>query len=146
MFGGSLDKDGLKKLFSSTMSLGDVLLKEFPEADHEKFFIIAGMSKDRVFICSVFINSNIHPSIFNKQELLNLQVPLKRSENPYLKYDSFANCSYPIPLEVTQIAQQIAEGKCKVIGAVTQDDLENVRSSIINSGLLSEEEIELYFN
>lgn len=63
---GALDDEARKKLFKRNMDVGDVFLKDFDEADHQKFFIIAGMSTEKVFVCSVFINSAVHPSIMNK--------------------------------------------------------------------------------
>ena len=49
-----------------SISRGDILLSEFDGIDHRKFFVVMGVSKDKV--CGFFfINSNIHPAIFNKQ-------------------------------------------------------------------------------
>ena len=140
-----LSKESQKELYKKSIKEGDVFLKDFEEADHKKFFIIAGISGDKVFVCSVFINSNIHPSIKNKQRLLALQVPLKKTLNPFLSYDSFANCAYPIPLETDTITTSIINGGCKVIGCIDPSDLDNVQQSLIHSGLLSEEQIDLYF-
>lgn len=81
----------------------------------------------------------------NKQHLLELQIPLKKSNNPFLKYDSFANCSNHIPMELEKLSEWIANNTCKVIGSVYQSDLKLIVDALKNSGLLSEEEIELYF-
>lgn len=133
-------------MFKKNIKQGDVFLKNFEEADHPKFFIVAGVCDENIYLCSVFINSNIPPALFAKQNLLNLQVPLKKDLNPFLKYDSFANCAYPIQTETEKIADELIHGTCKTIGTVNNDDLNNIQYSLINSGLLSEEEIELYFN
>lgn len=140
---GDLDKS---KLFKESLNSGDVFLKEFEGIDHPKFFIVAGICIDRVFLCSVYINSNIHPSLMSRQNLLELQIPLKKSNNPFLKYDSFANCSSPIPMEVEPLSDWIADNSCKVIGTVFQKDLILIVEALKNSGLLSEEEIDLYFS
>lgn len=143
---GAFNEDAGKKLLVDSLKQGDVLLKEFDEADHLKFFIIAGMSEDKIYICSVFINSSIHPILFAKQHLLNLQVPIKKDTNPFLKYDSFVNCAYPMQIQSAKIADAFINGTCKVIGTVCQNDLDHIQYSIINSGLLSDEEIERYFS
>ncbi len=140
---GTFDKS---KLFKHSLNAGDVFFKEFEGIDHPKFFIVVGISQDKVFLCSIYINSNIHPSIMKRQHLLELQIPLKQSNNPFLKYDSFANCSTTIPMESESLSQWIANDSCKVIGSVSQDDLKLIIDTIKNSGLLSEEEIELYFS
>ncbi len=144
--GDLLENVDKSNLFKHSLSAGDVFLKEFEEIDHPKFFIVAGVSRDKIFLCSIYINSNIHPSVMRRQHLLELQIPLKQSNNPFLKYDSFANCSTPIPMESESLGQWIANNSCKVIGSVFQDDLKLIVDAIKNSGLLSEEEIELYFS
>ncbi|MFT3739068.1 MAG: hypothetical protein QM786_09940 [Breznakibacter sp.] len=142
----NLDSDSKNKLYLSVLKKGDVLLKKFAESDHPKFFIIAGMNADKVFVCSVFINSEIHPSLRNKPKLLRLQIPIQKTENSFLRYDSFVNCAYPIKLNGEHIASQINDGTCKPIGRVASKDLEKIQQTLIGSGLLSDEEIELYFN
>ena len=139
---GGADKS---KLFKQSLSLGDVFLKEFEGIEHPKFFIVAGLSGDKAFLCSVYINSRIHPSIMKKQNLLELQIPLRKSHNPFLKYDSFANCSNHIPMDTESLNGWVSEGSCKVIGSVFKDDMLAITKTLKNSGLLSEEEIELYF-
>ena len=69
------------KLFKQSIHVGDVFLKEFEGIDHPKLFIVAGLSQDRVYLCSIYINSRIHPSIMQRQQLLDLQVPLKKQHN-----------------------------------------------------------------
>ena len=80
-----LNEQTAKDLYRNSLSKGDVFLGKFDKIDHEKFFVIAGLSQDKIFICSVFINSNIPDFIFKKQELLNLQVPIKGSKYDFLK-------------------------------------------------------------
>lgn len=139
---GNSDKS---KLFKMSLNTGDIFLKEFEGVEHPKFFIVAGICQDRIFLCSIYINSNIHPSIMRKQHLLELQIPLKKQNNPFLKYDSFANCSNPIPMESEPLSEWISDNSCKVIGSIHKPDLTSIIDALKNSGLLSEEEVELYF-
>jgi hypothetical protein len=44
------------------------------------------------------------------------------------------------------IVKWINNNKCKHIGCIDNEDLENVTDTLINSGLLTEEEIELFFH
>lgn len=143
--GDLLGESEKSKLLKQSLSVGDVFLKRFQGIEHKKLFIIAGISNDSVFLCSVYINSNIHPSIMQKQHLLELQVPLRKVNNSFLKYDSFANCSNHIPMESNSLNEWILDKSCKVIGFIYHEDLEKVISNIVSSGLLTEEEVELYF-
>ena len=144
--GDDLNKNIKDKLFKKSLQKGAVFINKFNEIDHPKFFIIVGLSDDKVFTCSVYINSNIPPAIMNKQSLLDLQVPIKGSKYNFLTHDSFVCCSTPLPIETENIQKWIEEAKtCSIKGQLDVEDLENVTTTLINSGLLSDEEIEIYF-
>lgn len=143
--GDLLKNSDKSKLYSQSLNLGDVFLKKFEGIEHPKFFIVAGLSQDRVFLCSVYINSDIHPSIIRRQNLLELQVPLRKQNNSFLNYDSFANCSNPIHMESTSLIEWVTDNSCKVIGSIFKEDLNTIKEALKNSGLLSVEEIKLYF-
>lgn len=140
-FGGNAKE----KLFQAGLTKGDIFLNQFEGIDHPKFFIIAGIAADKIFTCAVYINSEIHPSLFRKQELLELQIPIKKANYPFLKYDSFVCCSTTLYINSTNIFNWIENKSYKVIDKLTTNDLTTITNTIINSGLLTEEEIELYF-
>ncbi|MDR0368879.1 MAG: hypothetical protein LBH82_07060 [Bacteroidales bacterium] len=142
---GNIPPDIQKDIYRKSITVGDVFLKEFENIDHKKLFIIAGISNDKMYICSIFINSRIHP-LQNKPKLLKLQIPLLKSRNSFLEHDSHANCSYPIKLDTEQIISGIINGSCRVIGRICDEDLRFIQHALIHSELLTTEEIELYFN
>lgn len=135
-----------KKIFTAGLSRGDIFFNHFENIDHPKFFIVVGISGDKIFTCSIYINSEIHPSIIGKPELAALQVPLMKKFYDFLKYDSFACCSTPLYIRSEKIHHWMQEGSCKVISALTAEDLHFVSNAIIKSGLLSDEELTLYFS
>jgi len=135
-----------ESLIKLLITKGSVFLNQFdiPE-DHKKFFIVAGHCPHKIITCSVFINSDIHPVVLRNQFLLNLQVNIKGSKYPFLKHDSFVCCSTPLQITVEKIMKWTNNGQCKYIGCIDGEDLENITETLIGSGLLSEEEIALYF-
>ena len=143
--GSILDRQIASDLYQATLSQGDVFLCKFEGIDHEKFFVVAGLSRDKVYFCSVYINSNIPDFILKKQELLNLQVLIKGVKYPYLKHDSFVSCNTQLKLEFSEIFRWIENDKCRFIGKLDMDDLNNIQTTLINSGLLTSKELELYF-
>ena len=145
--GDSLNLKNESDIYQATLSVGDVYLSKFEEIDHPKFFIIAGLSQDKVFICSVYINSNIPKSFFTerKQSLLNLQVPIKGNKYKFLDYDSFVSCDSQLKLNFSDIYKRIKDKNCKYVGSLDAEDLSNVRNTLISSGLLSNKELKLYF-
>jgi len=144
--GDNLDKKAKDQLFKLSLTKGAIFFNKFDNIDHPKFFIVVGLSKDKIFTCSVYINSNIPPAIMKRQALLDLQVPIKGSKYSFLTHDSFVCCSTPLPIETVNIQKWIEESKtCSIKGQLDEEDLENVTTTLINSGLFSDEEIELYF-
>ena len=137
------DKDAL---FKSNLKKGDVFATDFVKVnDHEKYFIIAGLSPEKTYTCTVFINSRIHPSIFRKPEISKLQIPITKSNNFFLDHDSFVCCSDFTPITFEKLQQLKKQAKCRVLGTLHQDDLVIVINTIVNSGLLTPDELRLYF-
>ena len=144
-FGDQLGEELHDELFSSSLQPGDVFLNYFKEIGHKKFFIIVAVTRDKILTLSVFINSNIPDFIFRKPELLNLQVPIKKENNSFLKYDSFVSCNTPVRTPVETIKNWKNNNGCKVIGKIHHSDLSNITKTIIDSGLLSKEELDRFF-
>lgn len=143
--GDAFGEDARRKLFQSALTKGDIFINKFEGIAHPKFFIVAGIAADKIFTCAVYINSEIHPSLFRKQELLELQIPIKKANYSFLKYDSFVCCSTPLYINSDTIFNWIEKKSCRVVDKLTIDDLTIIINALTNSGLLSEEEIELYF-
>ena len=140
-----LDEQFVGNLYQISLSKGDVFRGKFDGIDHEKFFVIAGLSQDKIFICSVFINSNIPDFIFKKQELLNLQVHIKGNKYKFLQHDSFISCNTQLKLKFSDIYNWIDNKRCQYVGKLDNEDLNNIKTTLIQSGLLTQKEIKLYF-
>lgn len=123
---------------------GDILLSEFDGIDHRKFFVIMGVSED--MICGFFfINSNIHPAILNKQELLNLQYPLLHRDYEFLKYDSFLCASNVIERRVVDISTGILNRTTQVIGRMKEEHIQDILMMVRASNVISERHKIRYF-
>jgi hypothetical protein len=129
---------------TDSLHRGDILLSEFDGIDHRKFFVVMGISKDK--ICGFFfINSNIHSAIFNKQEQLNLQYPLLHRDYEFLKYDSFLCASSVIERRVSDIAEGIQNRTTVVIGRMKEEHMADVIRMVRSSKVISERHKILYF-
>ena len=133
-------------IYRTSLSKGDVFLGDFYGIAHKKFFVIAGLSQDKGSILSVYINSNIPDFIFKRQELLNLQIPVKGDNYNFLKHDSFVSCNTQLKFRFSDIYSLIESKKCDFVGKLNASDLNNIQTTLINSGLLTQKEIELYFS
>lgn len=124
------------------IEVGSVLLGPMEGVNHKKFYIIAGISTDKLCICSVIINSEINQFIKKRPWLLECQVKITSQNNSFLDYDSFVNCAQPM----LGVASKLKEKDFKFVDVLHPDDLDNIISTIIDSGSLSEDEIADFFN
>lgn len=131
-------------IIANTIQRGDILLSEFSGIDHRKFFVVMGISEDKV--CGFFfINSNIHPAIFNKQEQLNLQYPLRHQDYPFLKYDSFLCASTVIERKLSDISEGIRNRTTMVMGRMKDEHISDVVDMVKSSNVISERCKKLFF-
>jgi len=131
-------------LIEESIGRGDILLSEFDGIDHRKFFVVMGISEDKV--CGFFfINSNIHPAIFNKQEQLNLQYPLLHRDYEFLKYDSFLSASNVIERKLSNITEGIKNGTTMVIGKMKEEHVTDVVEMVRASKVISDRHKRMYF-
>ena len=130
-------------LIEDSIGRGDILLSEFNGIDHRKFFVVMGISQDKV--CGFFfINSNIHPAIFNKQEQLDLQYPMRHRDYEFLKYDSFLCASSVIERRMTDISEGITNETTFLIGHMKEEHITEVIAMVRASKVISQRHKTLY--
>lgn len=136
----ALISDILKGADLSNLNMipGTVLLGEMAGVEHLKFYIIAAVSVDKVCACSVVINSAINPFIMRRPWLLSRQVQILARNYDFLSHDSFVNCAQPLKGK-----SQFFMG-FKHIGQLHDEDLKLVRKEIVNSGMLTADELRLF--
>ena len=131
----------LEELRSLSVLPGAVFIGPWEGVDHEKFLIVAGVSDDRILVCSVMINSEINPYIQKRPRMLFCQVLLKTDDYDFLSHDSYANCAQPIRAKY----EMFMEDKRKYCGILNETDLSMVQQRIIASGNLTLDEINCFF-
>ena len=117
----------------------------FEEIGHGKFFVVIGVNKDSV-VGFFFINSNIHRAIMNRQELLDMQYPMKRSDYPFLKYDSFLSATQIMTIGKSALAADISSQIAKIVGEMKAEHLERLLDAANMSELFSDKEKEDFFS
>ncbi len=131
-------------IIAGSLGRGSILLSDFEGIDHRKFFVVMGISNYKV--CGFFfINSNIHPLVLKKQELLDLQYPLKHSDYPFLKYDSFLCASTVIERSLDEISEDINRGGTSIIGQLKDKHIADVLQMVRASVAISKRHKRLYF-
>jgi hypothetical protein len=127
------------------VNIGDVFAITFQKIDHPKYCIITGITSSGAFTYSVFINSRADFIARAKPHLLPLQIKITQNKNRFLSHDSFVGCDHFEKLSLQQLENLSENGFCRYLGNIDPDDLAIIRDTIINSGLLSPEELQYYF-
>jgi len=134
----TLDQTGLRKM---AIAPGAVFLGPWVDVDHEKFLIVAGVSEDRILVCTVMINSEINQYIQKRPRMLSCQVELKSDTYGFLSHDSYANCAQPIKAKFDLFVVD----DMKYCGLLNEADLTQVQQRIIASGNLTVDEMIIFF-
>src|SRR5258708_23803703 len=100
--------------------------------EKHKYSIIVGISEDQFYVATVFINSLINPHAINSQILVNLQFEIKKAQYPFLKRDSFVDCSHiEDRVQVTLIDQVNSNGR--ILGQIKTGDLKKVINLVLSA-------------
>ena len=132
---------GIEGLRNLSVTPGAVFIGPWPGVDHEKLLIVAGVSEERILVCSVMINSEINPYIQKRPRMLSCQVQLKAEDYDFLSHDSYANCAQPIRAKF----DVFMENERRYCGILNETDLTQVQQRIIASGNLTVDEINTFF-
>lgn len=115
----------------------------FENIDHGKFFVIIGVSDDYI-AGFFFINSNINIHIEGKQEQLDMQYPLRKTDYNFLKYDSFLSATRIEKIPRSKIAESISIGTTQIIGMMKQEHLNELLEKTRESILFSKHQIKQF--
>jgi hypothetical protein len=119
------------------IELGKTLLIEIPDFNisYKKYLIIVATSNS--YIAGVVINTEINLNFAWSEEVKKLHLPIKQEEHPFLKYDSFVDCSKLHKRLITEICDAIKENPSMVIGNVTESLLRTLQITITHAKTIS---------
>lgn len=119
------------------IELGKTLLIEIPDFNisYKKYLIIVATSNS--YIAGVVINTEINLNFAWSEEVKKLHLPIKQQEHPFLKYDSFVDCSKLHKRLITEICDAIKENPSMVIGNVTESLLRTLQITITHAKTIS---------
>ena len=109
-----------------------------------KFFVVIGESETHI-IGYFFINSNINNYIRRETDVYNLQMPCKRSEYPFLSYDSFIAAHELNVLDKSLLSEELTSGKTSIKGCLNTEDMTRLIEAAKTSDLFSPYEKDTYF-
>lgn len=115
----------------------------FKTIDHGKFFVVIGVSKDKV-AGFFFINSNINRHLEAKQEQLAMQYMLRCCDYDFLKHDSFVSAIEIKQIPCKRIAVSVKDGESTIIDHLRKEHLDELLEAARNSRLFSKKEKQMF--
>jgi|WetSurMetagenome_2_1015567.scaffolds.fasta_scaffold80589_2 hypothetical protein len=136
--GDFLSKDTKKNIL---IKPGSIFLGPMVGVDHDKFYIVVGVAKDKICLCSVLINSRIDFFINKRPDQLKLQLPIKKEDYDFLDHDSYINCANPIEGRLDKFSECDFSYKALLKDA----DFNKVINYVKESGVLDQDQIDMFF-
>lgn len=132
-------------LLAASIKRGSILHSTiFENIDHGKFFVIIGITEEYI-AGFFFINSNIHKSLWGKQEQLDMQYLLKHTDYTFLEYDSFLCATDILKRKKEELVKSISEGVTSIIGYLQEDHLQEILEMVRQSKLFSNKDKRDFF-
>ncbi len=97
-----------------------------------KYYVVVGITDDHIALGTVYINSEVNPNLFRAERLKKLHIPVLASDNPFLKWDSFIDCSQIQERLTSDVYDCITSGDPKYgyIANLTVDTLQTVIATL----------------
>ena len=108
---------------------------DFTNPPKEKFLIIVGVSNDGTTLAGVLINSRINPNINYSPELISLHIKLLQTQNTFLSYDSYADCSKLHYFKYDELNDKIQEDNSILRGSISASEFELMKQALQNGDI-----------
>jgi hypothetical protein len=120
------------------LRIGTVIDIRDPYSFHEKhkYSIIIGISHDKFYIGTVFINSIINPHAINSPELVALQYEISSSKYKFLRSVSYVDCSDLKDRMQSSLLQEINTSG-RILGNIAKDDLSAIIQLVLDAETIS---------
>lgn len=116
---------------------GQILLSDiFESIDHEKIFLVIGVSEDEV-TGFFYINSNINPLVNRKPEQVAMQYKILAKEYSFLSHDSYICATNVSRISKAELVESIQCGRTRIIDTLKQAHLDELLQRVRQSRLFS---------
>lgn len=110
----------------------------------DKFFVIIGEDETR-FVGYFFINSNINRFVQRCPAFFEMQMPIKQSDYPFLRYDSFIGAHELNMIDKSELMTELNTGATTLKGQMKLEDMDRLLAAARASELFSPYEKDTYF-
>lgn len=115
----------------------------FHDIDHGKFFVVVGVSEDKV-AGFFFINSRVNKYVQRNQDMLEAQIPIRKDDYSFLTHDSFISATHFTEIKVSEIVDSINHGETKFVEELNEKDISSVLECVRTSVLFTNKDRKKY--
>ena len=133
----SLSAGGLRNLIASQIQPGAVFVILDPIAKKEKFIVILGVDAGKIWVGTLFINSEKNVNFIKTLEQHGLQFIIKASNYEFLDYDSFINASNIIRRQFEKLVDIIIARDGRYLTQIIPKDFDYIRARMADSKVVS---------
>lgn len=142
--GDSLSEDIKSKLTSGIVAPGAVLKCYVDDAGKEKRMLILALSDDRVMAATFYFNSENNLNVNFDPKIHLLQMPFSSKNREYLTKDCYLDCARIKEKSISWLRSELHKSPKAYIGSMSSRDLELVKMTVANSGLLSNKQLKRF--
>lgn len=130
-------------LIESSVDRGSILHGPFHGIDHQKFFVVIGVTEECV-AGFFYINSAINRNINKKPGQLRMQYPIHREDYTFLARDSYICATEIQRIPRNRLSNGIAAGDVLIKGTLKEEHLNDLLNLTRNSNLFTANEKKLF--
>jgi hypothetical protein len=123
------------------LSVGSVIFEYVTttKPPKDKYYVVVGISDDKIALGTVYINSEINPNLFTNTNLKKLHISLSATDNPFLKRDSFIDCSSINERLIADVQSCITSGDTKYgyVSHLPTDTMQTVNTTLDDAFTIS---------
>lgn len=142
------DKDISNKLKAhfavKELTPGMVIRIYDPVADKEKWLLILGIEDGNVLTGVVRINTDINFNVNHSKELQDLQYPLSKKDNGFLKWDSHVDCSNLFDRKYDELLKHVTQNPEELKGTVTNRDFDLITGAVKESPTITPKKLKQF--
>lgn len=130
---GDFFPDDLKNQFvKRNIYLGSAILIKIPDfsVNYEKYIIVVAIDNTEEDLAYVVIYSEANPNVAYNAYLKSLYLKINKTDNPFLKKDSFVDCSKLREFSIETVVEFLKKYPERAVGNVSSSDLKSIHLKI----------------
>lgn len=137
--GDQFPEEFKKKFAQQNLKIGSVIRAFVQDTNPPKIkrFIIIGISPDKLALGTLYINSEINPTVFHTEELRRLHIKFEVSGRDFLEHESYVDCSKIYEKAFDDIAELLIQDQSNHIGDLADSDLKLIKHTVKGAKTIS---------